>query len=148
MDFSCPLLPGGCAVPGPRSACQRPGQRAQQAVLLSQRAGALPRADSAASLLFKLEKAKLALAQLHYGGTRTEAGAAGRCGTLRAAHVADKPSDKPGSAGLTLPQRGQQRTPIRPAARCKASSSTRSRCPTEVLLPQSGISTLPAKKIA
>lgn len=41
--------------------------------------GTLPKADFAASLLFKLEKTKLALAQRCYGA---EAEAAGHCGRL------------------------------------------------------------------
>lgn len=76
----------------------------EKVILLAQKAGAPPKADFAASLLFELEKSKIALAQLHYWDTQ-DRGRSSRM--LWVVQLKDKPADKSRSEGLMVLQRGK-----------------------------------------
>lgn len=66
---------------------------------------------------------------------------------LRVVQAEDKPADKSGSAGLMLLHRGKAKDADEASCTLQGKFQ-RSRYLTEVVLTQSGISTLPAKKIA
>lgn len=143
------LLPGPAAhrraqLPSPAAHVLKIRSAREKVILQAQKVGALPKADFAASLLFKLEKAKKALVQLCYWGT----GDRGRSSRmLRAVQVKDQPADKSGKEGLMLLQRGKAKDADEASCMLQRKFQC-SWCLTEVVLTQSGISILPAKKIA
>lgn len=98
QEDKCPPLPG--------PVLERSGQPGKRETAGSE-VGALPRADSAASLLHKLEKAKSSGS----AGPGAGAEAAGRV-----VQVKDKPAAESGHEGLMLLQRGSR------GCCCKASS--------------------------